>query len=239
MSAAPEVVHCDNHLLVVSKQAGMPTVPDSSGDASLLEWCKAWVKERYAKPGEVFLGVVQRLDRPVSGVLVFARTSKSAARLSEAFRGQGVRKEYWGAVDRRPGAADGVLEHWLLKDAARNQTRVVSAETSGAKRARTEWSVLEERGARCLLSLRPRTGRAHQLRVAAASLGAPLLGDLKYGGEPPLEDRSIALHAHCLELPHPTQAVTLRFRVPAPPRPWWSFDTCDLAHRRGVCTEAV
>ena len=183
------VLLADNHLLAVAKPAGIPTVPDASGDESLLERARAWVKREKEKPGAVYLGVVQRLDRPVSGVVVFARTSKAAARLTAAFRSRAVRKVYHGVAADEPQAEAGFLEQWLWKDRERNVVRAVAHERPGAQLARTRWRVLARRGAgrerRVLLELVPETGRAHQLRVAAASLGCPLLGDLKYGAPAP------------------------------------------------------
>jgi len=222
-----EVLHADNHLLVVSKPACLPTVPDESGDESLLDRAKAWVKRELDKPGDVFLGVVHRLDRPVSGVVVFARTSKAARRLTDAFRERRVEKLYRGVVGRVPEPERGVVEQWLLKDREKNRVRVVAPESEDSRRARTSWRVLETagegRGFRVLVELVPETGRPHQLRVALASLGAPLLGDLKYGAAAPLPDKSIALHAVELALPHPVGGEVLRFRTPPPTDEVWRF----------------
>lgn len=221
------VLLADNHLLAVAKPAGVPTVPDSSGDASLLEQARAWVKREKRKPGAVYLGVVQRLDRPVSGVVVFARTSKAAARLTAAFRSRAVTKTYWGVGSAEPREGEGVLEQWLWKDRERNVVMALASERPGAQLARTRWRVLahagEGRERRVLLELSPETGRAHQLRVAAASLGCPLLGDLKYGARAALADRSIALHAYELELPHPTRGERIRVECAPPELAIWSF----------------
>src|SRR6185503_11756576 len=145
----------------------------ASGDESLLEQARAWVKREKKKPGAVYLGVVQRLDRPVSGVVVFARTSKAAARLTAAFRSRAVTKIYRGVGEREPRESEGVLEQWLAKDRERNVVRVLEHERPGAQLARTVWRVLARAGAgrerRVLLELRPESGRSHQLRVAAAS----------------------------------------------------------------------
>lgn len=210
----------DNHLLALDKPAGTPSVPDDSGDASLLDEAKAWLKEKHAKPGAVFLGVVHRLDRPVSGVQLFARTSKAASRLSEAWRGGAARKEYLGWSEARSPRAEaergGELEQWLLKDEARNVVRVVRAEASGAKRAITRWRILRADAAGTLLALEPQTGRPHQLRAACASLGLPLAGDLKYGAARPLPDARIGLHAARLTVPHPIGGVPLTIESPAP-----------------------
>ncbi|MFT6111141.1 MAG: 23S rRNA pseudouridine1911/1915/1917 synthase [Planctomycetota bacterium] len=221
MSAPLEVLHACNHVLCVNKPAGLPIVPDSSGDESLLDIARAWVKEEYGKPGEVFLGVVHRLDRPVSGVVCFARTSKGAARMGESFRNRAARKIYLAITAKpRPDSlpASGTVEHWLLKDSARNVVRVVPEGTPGAKLARSEYRFTD---GRTRVELSPVTGRSHQLRVAMASLGLPLAGDLKYGAERPLRDKSIALHARRLILPHPTRDEPVDVTAPLPSGgPW-------------------
>jgi len=216
-----EVLHADNHLLAVVKPAGLPVVPDDSGDESLLDLAKAWVAHEFKKPGAVFLGVVHRLDRPVSGVVLFARTSKAAERLTRQFRERTTGKLYWGVVEGRPDTSEGELVQYLWKDGERNRVHVVSAERSGAKRAETRYRVLEESGGRSRLELVPLTGRSHQLRVACASLGAPLVGDLKYGAPEALPDRSIALHARRLEVEHPTLRERLAFEAPPPETAIW------------------
>lgn len=218
------VLDCDNHLLAVEKPAGLPVVPDASGDESLFDLARAWVAREFAKPGAVFLGVVHRLDRPVSGVMVFARTTKSASRLSEQFRTRGAHKTYWGVGEGEPRAASGALSQWLLKDEATNRVRVLERPTELARQALTRWRVLESRPGRTLYELTPETGRPHQLRVACATLGTPLLGDLKYGASAPLPDKSIALHAVALEFDHPTLKTRLKFAVPPPSSPAWAFD---------------
>ncbi|MFT7485358.1 MAG: 23S rRNA pseudouridine1911/1915/1917 synthase [Candidatus Paceibacteria bacterium] len=221
MSAALEVLHCDNHLLVLNKPAGLPTVPDDSGDASLLDLGKAWIKTEYNKPGAVFLGVVHRLDRPVSGVLLFARTSKAAERLSQQFRERETEKVYWGLVLETLEKTSGEIEHWLWKDRDRNRVHVVDEGREGAKFARTSYRYLGQKQGGTWLELRPHTGRSHQLRVACASLGSPLLGDLKYGAERPLSDKSIALHARRLGIVHPTLKQPLTFEAKAPGLACW------------------
>jgi 23S rRNA pseudouridine1911/1915/1917 synthase len=219
-----DVLYVDNHLLAVAKPAGLPVAPDESGDASLLENARDWVAREFAKPGAVFLGLVHRLDRPVSGVVVFGRTSKGASRLSEAFRERATTKLYWGVSARSPRADSGVVEQWLVKDAARNVVRVAREGEDGARAARTPWRVVEAQGERCLLAFEPETGRPHQLRVAAATLGCPLLGDLKYGARSALPDASVALHAHALEIAHPTREERLRFVARVPDLDVWRFD---------------
>jgi 23S rRNA pseudouridine1911/1915/1917 synthase len=221
-----DVMFWDNHLLVVDKPAGVPTVPDESDDASLYDLAREWVRTTFAKRGEVYLGVVHRLDRPVSGVIVFARTSKSAARLSAQMRAGGVRKIYWGVGRGQPATYAGVVEHWLLKDEERNRVHVVDGPRGGAKRAITRWKVLEQTGGETLYEFEPVTGRAHQIRACAAALGTPLLGDVKYGARQPLPDRSVALHAREIELEHPTRRERVRFLSPPPVSEAWAFAAC-------------
>jgi 23S rRNA pseudouridine1911/1915/1917 synthase len=220
---ALHVLHSDNHVLGVVKPAGVPTVPDASGDESLLDRAKAWVRAEFEKPGDVFLGVVQRLDRPVSGVLVFARTSKAAARLSESLRARSARKIYWGVGEGEVREDSGLLEQWLEKDEAKNRVRAFETPRATARRAVTQWRVLARRPGRTYYEFAPETGRPHQLRVCAASLGTPLLGDLKYGARAPLPDASVALHARELAIAHPTLREPLRLVAAPPAIPIWEF----------------
>ena len=219
------VLHCDNHVLGVVKPAGVPTVPDSSGDESLLDRAKEWVRAEFRKPGNVFLGVVQRLDRPVSGVLVFARTSKAASRLSEALRERSAEKIYWGIGEGEARGDGGVLEQWLEKDEVKNRVRAFEAPRPEAKHAVTRWRVLARSPGRTFYEFSPETGRPHQLRLCAAALGTPLLGDLKYGAREALPDASVALHARSLAIEHPTRGDRLRLVAPCPGLPIWDAMT--------------
>ncbi|MEX1023509.1 MAG: RluA family pseudouridine synthase [Planctomycetota bacterium] len=214
-------LHTDNHLFVVVKAAGMPMVPDASGDASLFERVEEAVRVEKAKPGKAFLGIVQRLDRPVGGVVVFARTSKAAARLTEQFKSHTIDRRYLAVTEGVPAARRGSVEHALLKRERDNVVRVVDPDVPGAKAARTNFRVLATRDGNALVELTPHTGRSHQLRVALASLGTPIVGDAKYGATRPLEDRSIALFATTLALDHPTTRERLRFVAKPPARFAW------------------
>ena len=229
-SPAPplEVIYSDNHLLAVNKAVCRPSVPDTSGDLSVFEQAELAVRERYNKPGRAWLANAHRLDRPVSGVLLFARTSKAASRLSAAFAAGRIQKVYWavapamalgalGGAAARGRGSGGTVRQWLSKNRATNTVRSVRAGSRGAKEALTDWRVLQHETPHTLLEFRPLTGRPHQLRLAAAELGAPLLGDLRYGATSPLPDRSIALHARSLEFPHPTRPQRLRLVAPPPP----------------------
>ena len=234
---ALHVLYSDNHLLVVAKPAGIPIVPDSSGDESLFDQARRWVEVTFDKPGRAFLGVVHRLDRPVSGVVVFARTSKGAARLSTQFAETGVQKTYWGIMGRAPEEQEGTLKHWLHKDRDANRVHIVAADTPDAREAVTRWRQLAVDGGRALIEFSPATGRSHQLRVAAATLGSPLLGDLKYGAAEPLPDRSIALHARALGFEHPTRKEPMSFATPPPDLEVWNLPLCIEARRLGDVIE--
>lgn len=227
----PEIIHAkgwnvpllyeDNHLLVVVKPPNLPTQADSSGDMDLLNLLKAYVGEKYHKPGAVYLGLVHRLDRPVGGVMVFARTSKAASRLSEAFRGHAQDRRYLAVVEGQArGALD--LEHYLSKDARTGMVRAVAANAPGAKLARLRSVPLAHREGLSLMDVRLYTGRAHQIRVQHAAAGYPLWGDMRYGHGVP--GRQIALWAYRLILEHPTRHERLRFCAPPPESaPWTQF----------------
>lgn len=216
-----DVLYEDNHLLALNKPAGWPTTHFDGSEETVDRLAKAYLKEKYAKPGNVFLGVVHRLDKPVSGALVFARTSKAAARLSEQFREGGVEKVYWAVVEVKPTDRDpwvtgsGSLDDWLLHDDADQRVKVVPAETPGAKPARLLWTVLGRHGGLVRLELRPHTGRKHQLRVQLANRGFPIYGDAKYSS-PHRLGNAIALHARSLTVLHPTKGdpLTLTAEVP-------------------------
>jgi 23S rRNA pseudouridine1911/1915/1917 synthase len=216
-----DILYEDNHLLGLNKPAGWPTTHFDGSEETVDRLAKTYLKEKYAKPGNVFLGVVHRLDKPTSGCLVFARTSKAAARLSEQFREGGVEKTYWAVVASKPTDSDpwvtdsGSLDDWLLHDDAEHRVKVVPANTSGAKPARLLWTVLNRHGGMVWLELRPHTGRKHQLRVQLASRGCPIYGDEKYGS-PHRLGNAIALHARSLTVLHPTKGdpLTLTAAVP-------------------------
>lgn len=217
------VLHEDESLIAVNKPAGMPVVPDDSGDLSLYDVVQQ--RLRAEAGGEAFVGVVHRLDRPVSGVVVFARHSAAAAALSASFRDQRARKLYWGVGEGRPARTRGECVLWLRKNAAKNLVRGTVGQAPGAQRAETSWEVLEQLPGRCLLALRPRTGRSHQLRVTAKHLGVPLIGDLKYGASRALHDASVALHALRLVVPHPEGGELELVGLPPDERVWTAAHT--------------
>ncbi len=222
-SRAPAILYQDNHLLVLSKPACMPCVPDSTGDPSLLDWGRAYLKRTRGKPGNVFLGVVHRLDRPVSGVVCFAITSKAASRLSDQMRRKEIKKEYLAVSRCKPRRKTGKIENFLVKNRRNNRSRVASEQAAGARRAVTLWSHVAEAGGFHLLKLLPETGRPHQLRVHCACLGCVIAGDLKYGDTTPLDNASIALHALKLRIIHPVRREKMIFLAPPPDIVPWSL----------------
>ena len=221
MHSEPGIIYQDNHLLVLAKPACMPCVPDSSHDLSLLDWGRHYLKVSRSKKGNVFLGVVHRLDRPVSGAVCLAVTSKAASRLSDQMRRREIRKHYLAVTRHRPPGQAGTVETYLLKDRRNNRVRTVPEDTPGARAAITAWRYLQEADGLYLLALEPGTGRPHQLRVHCAELGCVLAGDLKYGDRTPLQDASIALHARSLEITHPVKREKMIFHAPLPGTPPW------------------
>ena len=194
----------DNHLIVVDKPATMPSVPDSTRDLSAFDWVKQYIKESKRKPGNVYLGVFHRLDRPVSGVLAFARTSKAAKRMTGATQSSRLKKYYLAVTEGVPRGKAGEERIWIEKVRARNLARITSRERG--RLAHTRWATLRcLNGTSALILVEPVTGRPHQIRLTLSHLGCPIKGDLKYGASRALPDRSIALHAVHLSFPHPTR----------------------------------
>jgi 23S rRNA pseudouridine1911/1915/1917 synthase len=220
---ALDILYEDNHCLALNKPAGWPTTHFTGKDETVDRLVKAYLKEKYHKPGNVFLGVVHRLDKPVSGVLLFARTSKAAARLSEQFRGGMVEKLYWAVVEDPPNHGrcpwvttdTGSLEDWLKKDDPAARVEVEPESTPGARFARLLFTVRGRYDGLTWLELRPHTGRKHQLRVQLAARGCPIYGDAKYGSDRPFGP-AIALHARGLSFLHPTTRDPLALTADVP-----------------------
>jgi len=225
-SIAPfTVIFEDNHLLIVNKSAGILVQGDATGDVPLVELCKVYIKEKYNKPGEVFLGVVHRLDRPVSGVVVLARTSKALERMNALFREKETSKTYLAIVKRKPPQPEGLLVHWLMKDEKKNKTTVFNKETKGALRSELSYRVTGTAADHWLLQVTPITGRSHQIRVQLASMGCVIKGDLKYGDDQANEDGSICLHARRLSFVHPVKKEAVTFEAPIPQAGMWKYFT--------------
>jgi 23S rRNA pseudouridine1911/1915/1917 synthase len=208
-------LHEDNHCIVVDKPAGLLTQPDRTGDPTVLDGVAAEVRRRHHKTGNVFLAVAHRLDRPVSGALLVARTSKAASRLTEQFRTGRVEKTYLAIVEKPPAAAAGTLEHYLVKDHATNRVRVARAGEPDARLARLHYHCRQSSGGPTLLEVRLDTGRAHQIRVQLAAIGCVIVGDLRYGASRGLGER-IALHSHRLAFDHPTRPERIVVEAPQP-----------------------
>ena len=217
-----EVLYEDNHLLAVVKPAGLLVQGDRSGDVTLLDLARTYLKTKYAKPGQVFLGLVHRLDRNVSGVVLLARTSKAAGRLGTQFREGTVTKLYRAVVAGRPGPSPGEWHSWLYpKGDFQGVTRADKSAFPGAKVARLRYDVVESAGGWSLVNVWPVTGRRHQIRAQFALEGHPLLGDVKYGSRRRLADHRIGLHALSLTVTHPVRDQSLTLTAPLPSDwPW-------------------
>lgn len=213
------VLYADNHLLAIYKPSGLLVQGDRTGDPCLLNLAKRWVKQRYGKPGKVFLAIVHRLDRPVAGVMLFARTSKGAARLSAQFRARTVEKSYLAVVHGRVRGQGGRRVDHIERSGQRS--RVVPSPTAHSQEARLRYTVVAQREDASLLRVTLETGRRHQIRIQLARMGHPILGDLRYGAPAPLAGRALALLAHSLCVDHPTRQERLVFTSPFPQGwPW-------------------
>ena len=227
-----QVIYEDNHLVVVNKAAGILVQGDATGDRCLSDMVKEYIRTNYNKPGEVFLGTVHRLDRPVSGLVVFARTSKALERMNELFRKRDIQKTYWAIVRQKPEKPKGKLVHWLLKDEKKNLVTAHNRELPGTQRAELHYRVLGEINKYYLIEVTPITGRPHQIRVQLASMNCPIRGDVKYGFPRANPDASINLHARRLFFIHPIKKEPLICKAGVPNDPFWeeflSLDTEEI-----------
>ena len=220
-----DIVYEDNHIIVVLKPQGVPTCGDESGDDSLLEGVRRYLKVTYEKPGNVYVGLIHRLDRPTGGVMVFAKTSKAASRLSEQIRGGDFEKKYFAVLVGTPKEPQKTLVNYLKKNPVNNMVYLCPPTTDGAKMASLDYRVLQEREGLCLAEVRLHTGRTHQIRVQMAGIGHPVYGDMRYGGEN-AKKGWLALWAYSLSFTHPVTKERMRFMVqpPADNAPWKYFD---------------
>ena len=216
-----EVVYKDNHIIIVNKRSGEIVQGDKTGDEPLSETVKAYIKEEYHKPGNVFLGVVHRLDRPVSGLVVFARTSKALSRLNEMFRVGDVHKTYWAIVKDKPAVEEGTLTHWLVRNEKQNKSYAYDREVPRSKKAVLHYRLIGCTDRYSLLEIQLMTGRHHQIRCQLARMGCPIKGDLKYGAPRSNPDGSISLLARKVELVHPVSKEPVSVVAPVPDDNLW------------------
>ena len=216
-----QIIFEDNHLLVINKDAGVLVQGDKTGDTPLSDLAKAYVKEKYQKPGEVFMGVIHRIDRPVSGLVLMARTSKALERMNEQFKNREIEKKYLAVVRNRPAANAGNLVHWLIKNPETNVTKAYEKEVPNSMRSELNYKLIGELDGFYLLEVNPITGRPHQIRVQLASMNCPIVGDNKYGYPRGNKDKSICLHAHQVKFMHPVKKEEMQLFAALPQDNFW------------------
>lgn len=221
MISQKDILFEDNHYIAVNKRAGDLVQGDKTGDISLDQMTKDFVAEKYKKPNGAFLGVAHRLDRPVSGIVLFAKTSKGLERINRLFKSRDMHKIYWAVVRKRPENLEGTLVHWLVKDSKKNITKAYNHEVNGSQRAELNYKVVAELNGYYLIEVNPITGRPHQIRVQIASLGCPIVGDNKYGYPRGSLRRSICLHARKLEFLHPIKQEPVAIFAKLPEDGFW------------------
>ena len=220
-----KVLYEDNHIIIINKAAGEIVQGDKTGDESLCDTMKAYIKEKYAKPGNVFIGLPHRLDRPVSGVVVFAKTSKALERLNRMFSEGSVKKIYWALTKGIPVPAEAELESWILRNEKMNKSFSYPKEVKGSKRAVLHYRLAAASQNYNLIEVELKTGRHHQIRCQLSSIGCPIKGDLKYGAQRSNPDGSISLHARYIEFTHPVSKELIAVTAPLPDdRLWQSFE---------------
>ncbi|WP_304632823.1 RluA family pseudouridine synthase [uncultured Muribaculum sp.] len=216
-----KVVYEDNHLLVVNKAPGEIVQGDKTGDTPLVETLKLWLKEKYAKPGNVFCGVVHRLDRPVGGLVIFAKTSKALSRLNEMFRNGEVNKTYWAITRNLPPKEEDTLTHYITTTERNNKSYASLTEKKGSQKAVLKYRHIASTDRYHLLEVNLLTGRKHQIRVQLSAIGCPIKGDLKYGDKRSNPDGSISLMSHRIEFTHPVSGNKIDVTAPVPDDNLW------------------
>lgn len=216
-----DVIYEDNHIIAVNKTCNEIVQGDKTGDMPLSDMLKAWLKEKYNKPGNVFVGVTHRLDRPVSGVVLFAKTSKALSRLNDMFRLGEVKKTYWAIVKNCPPHEEGELVHWLVRNEKQNKSYAYDTERPNAKKAVLRYRLIARSDNYYLLEVDLKTGRHHKIRCQLAKMGCPIKGDLKYGFDRSNKDGGISLHSRKAELIHPVSKQSLSIVAPVPSDSLW------------------
>lgn len=222
------VVYEDNHIIIVNKTASEIVQGDKTGDVPLSETVKQYLKEKYHKPGNVFIGVTHRLDRPVSGLVVFAKTSKALSRLNEMFKNSEVKKTYWAIVKQTPAETEGELVNYLVRNEKQNKSYAYDTEKPGSKKAVLHYRLIARSDNYCLLEVDLKTGRHHQIRCQLAKMGCPIKGDLKYGFPRSNPDGSICLHARRVRFVHPVSKELIDVVAPVPSDNLWRSLTASL-----------
>ena len=217
-----QVLFEDNHLLIVNKRAGDITQGDKTGDKPLSEVVKEYIKHKYNKPGNVYLGVVHRLDRPTSGIIIFARTSKALERLNKMLREKNIQKTYWAIIKNKPKKEKDTLVNYLKKNPKNNKSTAFSKEVSGSKKAVLHYTIIQKLENYTLLEIDLETGRHHQIRTHFSSIGCPIKGDLKYGFARSNKDGSIHLHARKITFLHPVTKEKIQLTAPTPNDVIWN-----------------
>ena len=216
------ILYEDNHLIVVNKRVGELVQGDDTGDRTLADDVKEYLKVTYNKPGNVYLGIPHRLDRPTSGIVVYAKTEKALIRLNEMFRGSGVKKIYWDIVDKRPQKEKATLVHYIVRNSENNKSTAYSVEKNGSKIAKLDYTLLSSSDNYHLLEINLHTGRHHQIRAQLAAIGLHIKGDLKYGAARSNRDGGICLHARAITFIHPVKKTEMKIIAPPPEDNLWS-----------------
>ncbi|MDR1595015.1 MAG: RluA family pseudouridine synthase [Prevotellaceae bacterium] len=219
----PEILYEDNHIIAINKKSSQIVQSDKTGDEPLVELLKKFIKQRDNKPGDVFLGIVHRLDRPVGGVILFAKTSKSLVRLNELFRSGEVKKTYLAIVKNAPPKEQDIITHYLYRNEEQNKSYAYNFPKKNTKEARLEYIVVGKSDNYILLKIRLFTGRHHQIRCQLATIGSPVKGDLKYGFDRANKDASISLIAYSISFVHPVKKETISITAPVPDSDIWKF----------------
>lgn len=222
MASTLEVLYEDNHIIAINKRPSDIVQGDKTGDTPLSEFVKQYIKEKYNKPGDVFIGTVHRIDRPVSGIVLFAKTSKALARLNQMFQTKEIQKTYWAVVKNKPKNTKGKLVHFLKKNEAKNMSKAYEKEQTGALRSELDYELILSLDNYHLLEITPHTGRHHQIRVQLSTMGCPIKGDIKYGFDRTNKDASIHLHARKIEFIHPVKKEPITIIAPPPNEVIWN-----------------
>ena len=215
------IIYEDNHLIAVTKRSGEIVQGDKTGDKTLSEEIKSYLKTKYKKPGNVFLGTIHRLDRPTSGIVLFAKTSKSLSRMNELFKNKKVQKTYYAVTEDKPNKEKGVIISLLKKNQKQNKSYITKSDDG--KKSELEYDLIEKLQNYFLIKVKPKTGRHHQIRVQLSSIGCKIKGDVKYGAKRANKDKSICLHSYCISFVHPVKNELIKLKCDFPKNDIWKF----------------